>query len=93
MVRTPGFHPGNEISIISKSTNLYYVEKVMQDIQEIKKMQPPFNKKEKQLINYLFSEYWYSSINKDNNLSIDTTKMNETKKYFYLLGMVSVSHW
>lgn len=65
----------------------------MQDIKEIKKMQPPFNKKEKQLINYLFSEYWYSSINKDNNLSIDTDKMNETKKYFYLLGMVSVSHW
>lgn len=65
----------------------------MQDIQEIKTMCPPFNQKEKRLINYLFSEYWYSCINKENNLKIDTNKMNETKKYFYLLGMISVKHW
>ena len=65
----------------------------MQDIQEIKTMQPPFTREQKKFINYLFSEYWYSSINKENNLSINTNKMNETKKYFYLLGMVSVKHW
>ena len=65
----------------------------MQDIQEIKTICPPFSKKEKQLINYLFSEYWYSSINAENNLKIDINKMNETKKYFYLLGMVSVKAW
>ena len=65
----------------------------MQDIQEIKTMQPPFTREQKKFINYLFSEYWYSSINKENNLSINTNKMNETKKYFYLLGMVSVKRW
>lgn len=65
----------------------------MQDIQEIKTMQPPFTREQKKLINYLFSEYWYTTINEENNLSIDTNKMDETKKYFYLLGMVSVCHW
>lgn len=65
----------------------------MQDIQTIKTICPPFSKKEKYLINYLFSEYWYSSINRENSLNIDINKMNETKKYFYLLGMVSVKTW
>lgn len=65
----------------------------MQDIQEIKTIQPPFTREQKKLINYLFSEYWYTTINEENNLSIDINKMNETKKYFYLLGMVSVCHW
>jgi hypothetical protein len=63
----------------------------MQDIQQVKKMLPPFNHKEKVLIEYLFSEYWYSSIEAETK--VNPNKMNIVNKYFYLLGMVSPQFW
>lgn len=63
----------------------------MQDIYKVKEMRPPFDNKEKALIEYLFLEYWYSSIEQETR--IDTDKMNIVNKYFYLLGMVSSQTW
>ena len=63
----------------------------MQDIQKVKEMRPPFNRKEKALIEYLFSEYWYSSVEEETK--VNPKKMNIVNKYFYLLGMVSPHYW
>ena len=63
----------------------------MQDIQKVKEMRPPFNRKEKALIEYLFSEYWYSRVEEETK--VNPKKMNIVNKYFYLLGMVSPQYW